>query len=348
MSARNYADFLEWQRGGIGSSSAPAIVSASRWDTPLSIWEFLTEKRGPKEQTFPMARGLAVEPVARRCHEEKLGVVLRIDRAKHPDHDFIRANFDGINVVREHLTELKAPGIRSHLSAMRGIIPDGYEWQLTHQMAVMDYDQMFYSSLYSWKFIPDEFDVTKVRPSSFMKVFKSWDRIPKESIWRPKFLHHISREESIFDFEELANLSNNNCVDLIVYRNKKMEEFLLEAELVFWEKYVMRDVPPPKDFMKKRPNLKLVTEPVTPFKTRQTPTAPSKHQRILARVNREKQRAQAIQKAKSLPVVGDPVDDRRPQTYTADEVVRILEAAKEAGLTELRLPGAEFRFDRRR
>lgn len=342
-------NWLEWRMGGIGSSDAPAVVNESKWSDPQTLWELLTNRRDFPEATYPMRRGLAVEPVARRLHEERTEVSVSPDTAIHAKYDFIRASLDGVNYEEERLTELKAPGIKDHVTALIGQVPRHYIPQLVHQMAVMNAPSMIYHSFYSWKVLPKGIDPLKLD----RRVMGTFERIQKEQVWRPAYIAEL-RENGGTITDHLP-LGENNCVDLLVHRNKPLEDYLLEAEIKFWE-YVQRDVPPPKDFMKrKKPELRLVTELMKPselFKVRAANPKKEYRRATAEEIAQGKQRAQERrdrfrEETVTRPVIGKAISDRvTGSRYSAEEVIEILRLAKELGLSELRSDGLEFRAKR--
>lgn len=128
--------FAEWRRKGIGSSDAAAVMNASPWCTPYKLWELKTGRREPEKASFPMLRGIDLEPHARSAYEELSGIRMDADRMKHKEHDFVRANFDGINTFARLVLEIKCPGRVDHEKAKAGIVPDKYIWQCVHLLAV--------------------------------------------------------------------------------------------------------------------------------------------------------------------------------------------------------------------
>lgn len=355
---RQLTDYEEWRLTGIGSSNAAAIVNECKWTKggAQELWELFTRRRDFPKEDYPMRRGRAVEPVARRCHEERTGVRISSNVVNHATHPFIRASLDGINWEREHATELKAPGIQDHSAALLGQIPQGYcSWQLVHQMAVLNAPEIYYHSFYSFKWIPADLDPSpftvdpEKRSKSTKDYFKTWEPIPKELVWRPAYLEELRKEGK--SLIEHLQLGPGNCVDLIVERNKQLEDYLMEAEIRFWE-YVQRDVPPPKNFMKnKKPNLRLVTEMANPiFKIKKSdPRAVVERFQKSEAKRREtasKLRGQARppmeEVARAATQASIPYTSM-PGSYTAAEVIEILQRAKELGVQELRLNGFELR-----
>lgn len=139
-------DWIEWRRKGIGSSDAPAIMSASPWVTPLQLWELKTGRREPEPSNFAMKRGLALEPNARDSYEQITGIRMPSALSKSKEHDFIRASLDGVNKHARIVLEIKCSGREDHGKALNGKIPDKYLWQCVHHLLVTGLDRVHYFS----------------------------------------------------------------------------------------------------------------------------------------------------------------------------------------------------------
>ena len=330
-----YAEFLDWRLGGLGSSDAATVMCASPWMDPKTLWEILTEKRGYPEKTFPMKRGLAAEPIARQCYSEMLGFRVVPRKRKHKKFPVLRASFDATNFEKKHLGELKAPGIHTHALALLGQIPWHYIWQLVHQMAVSDLPSMDYFSFYSWRKIPDGFVPENVpafeigKKSAYLPPsYKQWSKIPKQLIWERDYLDDLSDDGGVTDF---LNLGDLNFQKLKIFRDKKVEERLIERALRFWE-FVQKDIPPTKKFMEEdKPKLRLVPPPIEMEKPKQ---------KKRKRVEVFQVRSSEAMKANGDGGAGRPKIGR--PTYTAKEVIEMMEKARELGVRRLVIDGVDF------
>lgn len=327
------------RRRSIGSSNAAAVMNDSPWETATELWEFLTGRRGPIEANYPMRRGIAVEPKVRRAYRELTGIATRSDHVIHPKYPFITATLDALNNTNTHLSEFKVPGIRDHSYSLESQIPRKYIWQLVHQMATTDLPFVNYCSLYSYKDIPEGFKPTglprfETAPHDFHfkpSGFESWTPIPGKFIWDREYLGKMRDGESLLN---LWGVSDLNCQILTLHRNKELEEQLIDAERKLWE-YVINDVRPPEDFMKKnKPDLKLVSKNVEIFKVRKTHSRPTPRPKKIETVSQqiETREEKIISSGKS--------------GYSAREVLEILQYAKELRITELRVDGFEMRCSR--
>jgi len=143
---QNTEEWLEFRKSKIGSSDAPIIMGKSPWKTPYDLWE---EKLGMREsfwESKAMRRGKDLEPVALKSFQEKTGCVMWPDVKTHPEHHFIIASLDGITMNGKAAVEIKCPGEKTHQMALDGEIPEHYQIQMQHQLAVTDLAKMYYFS----------------------------------------------------------------------------------------------------------------------------------------------------------------------------------------------------------
>lgn len=141
-----HEDWLEWRMGGIGSSDAGAIMDACKWMTKTECWALKTARMLPKPVTYPMRRGLMLEPSAREEYERVTGVPMTKACARSDKHSFLLASLDGVNLKQSRAVEIKCPGEEAHSIAKAGKIPNHYVWQLVHHLLVTDLPSIDYFS----------------------------------------------------------------------------------------------------------------------------------------------------------------------------------------------------------
>jgi putative phage-type endonuclease len=95
-----------------------------------------------------MKRGRDLEPKVRAEMEKRLGYELHPLCAISDSEDYIRASFDGINIEKGTLIEIKCPGEKDHLEAKNGRVPEKYKCQLQWQMIVAGFKSMTYVSFF--------------------------------------------------------------------------------------------------------------------------------------------------------------------------------------------------------
>lgn len=141
--------WLKFRMKGIGSSDVPVIMGDSPWKTIYELWLEKTDQL-PEEKKFKgnwaTERGQRLEPEVRSKYEAKVGALFSPEIAIHPEHNFARASFDGINHDLKKIIEIKCPGKDSHQKALDGKIPDVYLSQCQWLLFVSGYQDLDYIS----------------------------------------------------------------------------------------------------------------------------------------------------------------------------------------------------------
>lgn len=118
------------------ASETAAVMGLSPWVSPYQMWEVKTGRRAI-ELTYPMRRGMALEPQARAAYEEATGFIM--EPAVLLDGDY-SASLDGISLSGELLLEIKCPmkgqNGETWLAAAAGIVEQHYLVQIQHQLMV--------------------------------------------------------------------------------------------------------------------------------------------------------------------------------------------------------------------
>lgn len=147
MKGMSYSQWLKWRMGGIGASEAPAVMNATPFSNPQKLWDLKTGRRAPEPVTYPMRRGIELEPKAREAYEAKTGIRMQTDVfLEHSNLRFIRASYDGINSYAERALEIKCPGRVDQAVAAQGKIPEKYLWQCVHLAMVSNLPHVDYWS----------------------------------------------------------------------------------------------------------------------------------------------------------------------------------------------------------
>jgi len=96
-----------------------------------------------------MKEGKRREEEARQEFERMTGLVVFPAVLTHPEHEWMIASLDGIDIEHENIVELKCPGNEDHQQALSGSIPDKYIPQLQHQLAVTGLEKAYYFSYHA-------------------------------------------------------------------------------------------------------------------------------------------------------------------------------------------------------
>lgn len=133
-------DWLEWRSQGIGASDAPIIlgVAPKRWkiNSPFKLWQ-LRKGLIENEMNSAMMRGQQYEDEALGWFQNKIGKCMFSQQCfEHPELNWMRATFDGIDLEGEVSVELKVSSLESFEQVKAGKIPPHYLPQVLHQMHV--------------------------------------------------------------------------------------------------------------------------------------------------------------------------------------------------------------------
>lgn len=141
-------EWLEWRKTRIGASDASAILGINPWKTPYQLWEEKLGLRDSDTINSRMQRGINLEPKARECFEEMEGTKVEPRVIIHPENEWMVASLDGYGELdgRKFAVEIKCNGYKNHQEAIEGRIPDYYQCQMQHQMAVTGLEWMYYFS----------------------------------------------------------------------------------------------------------------------------------------------------------------------------------------------------------
>jgi len=140
-------DWLNFRKGGIGSSDAATAVGLNPYQSPLELWLVKTgrdqgmPKVAPDDESSPMYWGTLLEPIVAAHYTKRSGnKVRRINSIlQHPDADktWMLANLD-YTVVGAHdvqILECKTAG-EFGARLWRDGVPEYVQCQVQHQLAV--------------------------------------------------------------------------------------------------------------------------------------------------------------------------------------------------------------------
>jgi putative phage-type endonuclease len=144
--------WLEWRRGGIGSSDAPIIMGMSPWSTPFLLWKEKVYGSPEKKCNSAMERGVELEPIVRDMLENDLCYLLETKNVTHPVYPWMRSSLDAMTLDGTMIFEIKCPGKEDHELAKVGKIPEKYYPQLMHQLACTGLLWITYVSYYQGEY----------------------------------------------------------------------------------------------------------------------------------------------------------------------------------------------------
>lgn len=137
------SEWLDWRNQGVGASDAPAIMGENPWKSAERLLrEKLEDRRCPPNAA--MARGTALEPVARRQFERLTGVNVAPACLLSTRSSWLRASVDGLARDGGTVVEIKCgESVYRHSSTTR-TVPGYYYGQLQHILAVTGLPEIDY------------------------------------------------------------------------------------------------------------------------------------------------------------------------------------------------------------
>lgn len=144
---QNTPEWLEMRKSKVGASDAPIIMGVSPYKTPYQLWR---EKLSLDESKWngAMQRGHDLEDKARAKFVKMTGINVEPKVLFHPRNKWMMASLDGyyMDDDDEYAVEIKCPNKNDHELALNNMVPEKYQPQLQHQLAVTEMDMMYYFS----------------------------------------------------------------------------------------------------------------------------------------------------------------------------------------------------------
>jgi putative phage-type endonuclease len=169
----------EWHKHRIlyrNASETAAATGLSPWLTAYQLWEIKTGRR-VQEVSYPMQRGLELEPMARQAYEDATGAIM--EPAVVVDGDY-SASLDGVTFGGERILEVKCPMQGKNSETWRfaesGLVERHYQLQVQHQLMVSGA-----RSAHFWVFDGKEGILVDVKPNpdDFQAIRSAWDEFWK-------------------------------------------------------------------------------------------------------------------------------------------------------------------------
>ena len=157
-----YEDWLEYRKLGIGGSDASVVCGISRYKSPVELWMEKTDQLPAQEAGEAAYWGTQLEALVRAEFTKRTGIEVKQIRQllQSEDHPFMLANLDGICEVLDVGTCIFEAKTASAYKAdeWEDSIPDEYQLQVQHYMAVTGYKGAYIAVLiggntFRWKFV---------------------------------------------------------------------------------------------------------------------------------------------------------------------------------------------------
>ena len=158
----SYEDWLEHRRLGIGGSDASAVCGINKYKSPVELWMDKTGQLPPQEVGEAAYWGTQLETIVRAEFTKRTGIEVTKPNVilQSEEHPFMLANLDGTCEVPDVGTCIFEAKTASAYKAgeWEDTIPDEYQLQIQHYMAVTGYAGAYIAVLiggntFRWKFI---------------------------------------------------------------------------------------------------------------------------------------------------------------------------------------------------
>lgn len=140
-------DWLKLRRSHITATDMSIIMGSNPFKTLAELWR---EKMGlvpPQESNAAMERGSRLEPDARECACEKIGLDFEPVVIVSDEHPWAMASLDGISGAGNIILEIKCPKESTHLDTFHNKnYPVYYKDQIQWQLLVSDAAGCYYFS----------------------------------------------------------------------------------------------------------------------------------------------------------------------------------------------------------
>ncbi len=157
-----YEDWQEHRKLGIGGSDASVVCGINRYKSPVELWMEKTNQLPPQEAGEAAYWGTQLEAIVRAEFTKRTGIEVTKPTVilQSEEHPFMLANLDGICEVPDVGTCIFEAKTASAFKAgeWEDTIPDEYQLQVQHYMAVTGYQGTYIAVLiggntFRWKFV---------------------------------------------------------------------------------------------------------------------------------------------------------------------------------------------------
>lgn len=157
-----YADWLEYRKLGIGGSDASAVCGISRYRSPVELWMEKTGQLHAREAGEAAYWGIQLEAIVRAEFTKRTGIEVEHKGVllQSEEHPFMLANLDGTCEHPDYGTCIFEAKTASAYKAGEwdNTIPDEYQLQIQHYMAVTGYRAAYIAVLiggntFRWKLV---------------------------------------------------------------------------------------------------------------------------------------------------------------------------------------------------
>jgi len=160
-----YEDWLDYRKFGIGGSDASVVCGINRYKSPVELWLDKTGQLPTQEAGEAAYWGTQLEALVRAEFTKRTGISVSKPSVilQSEEHPFMLANLDGICEVPDIGTCVFEAKTASAYKAgeWEDAIPDEYQLQIQHYMAVTGYKGAYIAALiggntFKWQFVEQD------------------------------------------------------------------------------------------------------------------------------------------------------------------------------------------------
>lgn len=157
-----YTEWLEYRKLGIGGSDASVVCGISRYKSPVELWMEKTDQLPHQEAGESAYWGTQLEALVRTEFSKRTGIEVRTVNQilQSEEHLFMLANLDGVCQHPDHgICGFEAKTASAYkVQEWEDTIPDEYQLQIQHYMAVTGYKGFYIAVLiggntFRWRFV---------------------------------------------------------------------------------------------------------------------------------------------------------------------------------------------------
>ncbi len=157
-----YEEWLEHRKLGVGGSDASVVCGVNRYKSAVELWMDKTGQLPYQEAGEAAYWGTQLEPFVRAEFTKRTGIEVRQIKQllQSEEHPFMLANLDGVCEIPDFGTCIFEAKTASAYKAgeWEDSIPDEYQLQIQHYMAVTGYAGTYIAILiggnsFRWKFV---------------------------------------------------------------------------------------------------------------------------------------------------------------------------------------------------
>ena len=211
-----YEEWLEFRRQGIGGSGASIVCGINRYKSPVELWMDKTGQLPYQEAGEAAYWGTQLEPIVRNEFSKRTNIFVAEthELLQSEEHPFMLANLDGVCEVPDEGTCIFEAKTAAAFKAgeWEDSIPDEYQLQIQHYMAVTGYKATYIAALidgntFKWKYIERDEELI----SMLIKLESDFWKHVQDGIPPPL---DGSKASAKFLAEKFANSRPSSCIAL--------------------------------------------------------------------------------------------------------------------------------------